>query len=184
MASHDQPTDLLNRTRPHDQKRTTTATCPRCSWRFDVSSLKGRRTNYGNENCRALVHFLNTETRYEANSEPVATQRRGSGVGIRPDIKVRRKDSLPGVPYIYVERQEQNSDGTGAEKVANKIHKALQVLRDVKVDVFYIVLAGTHIHLLLRVANDTFDNGGAYRHERLKVMSEDDFRRLAVAGNL
>ncbi len=157
--------------------------CPECGAEFQAP-FASRQTNNGHVNCQTLVYWLNTETPYEARAEPKASRVRSSGVGMRPDIKVTHKHSRPGSGFIYVERQEQNTSGTGAEKVANKIHKANETLRDRNVMAYYIVLDGKRLDLLQKVADDSLSRGGAYPHERLFVVSEKAFREKALAGQL
>ena len=163
-----------------------TMVCLNCGYEQPVEveqRFASRDTNRGNANAKALVHFINTETKYVATSEPSSSQKRASGGRMRPDIKIRHKDKMwPG--FMLVERQEQNTSGTGHEKVANKIHKALNALHDHSVLKYFIVLAGARVDLLLRTAKDTLTAGGAYPHERLVVVTEDEFKVLLLNEQL
>lgn len=156
--------------------------CPRCGKKFEV--FASRKTNHGHQHCRDLIYWLNTETVYEADAEPRINRHRDSGKGIRPDIKVRAKTAKPREPFILVERQEQNTPGTGYEKIANKIHKAHQALRELDVSRYYIVIAGKRLDLLRKAADDAYENGQTHRHERLRILDEDSFRQLAAEGRL
>lgn len=160
----------------------STIQCPSCGAKFD--GFASRNTNNGHKNCRDLVHWLNTATVYEAVSEPTASPSRTSGVRMRPDIKIRRRDALPGGECIFVERQEQNTTGTGCDKIANKIHKALAVLNGPGVSRYYIVVAGKRLDLLQKIAIDTLARGGVYPDSRLSVVTEDEFKTRAQQGRL
>ena len=165
-----------------DRSRTETVTCPECHFSWDVGFAR-RQTNLGHEHLRDLEYFLNTSSPYEATREPKSTQRRQSGAGVRPDLKLRLKSSCQ-PDFIFVERQEQNTTGTGCEKVANKIQKANVALRDLNVRAYYIVIAGSRVDLLQRAAADAFERNGAYHHERLVILHEDDFKQRAGQGRL
>jgi len=156
--------------------------CPECKYEFQV--FASRDTSNGHRGAKELIYFLNTQTIYEAFPEPKSSRHRPSGVGMRPDIKLKEMNALPGQGFIFVERQEQNTPGTGSEKVANKIHKANEALRDRKVISYWVVLGGSRTDLLKKVAKDTLGRGGAYPHERLHVVTEREFIEKAYFGAL
>jgi hypothetical protein len=148
-----------------------------------LTGVHTRNTNNGFANAQNLVYWLNTQTQYSAEREPKAVNGRPSGAAHRPDIKITHKLARFGDPFILVERQEQNVSGTGSEKIANKIQKALNAVRDLKVKRYYVVIAGDRVDLLKRAADDAFKSG-TYEHERVVVIEENDFKELAKATRL
>jgi hypothetical protein len=133
---------------------------------------------------RALAHALNVETIYSADVEPSSTGERKSGRKVRPDIKVRRKDALPGSKYVLIERQEENTSGTGHEKIPNKMLKAQAVLcGEPQCAMFCFVFAGKKVAALETSFSDALHNG-VFDHERVRCFREDAFLSLARAGGL
>ncbi len=157
-------------------------TCPACSHEFITYAT--RDTNPGLENCRRLIEWVNTETPYRAAREPLSIQRRASGARMRPDIRLTRADHDGPQPVILIERQEQNTTGTGAAKIADKMQKGNECLRDTNVRAYYIVIAGKRLDLLLKEVQNASARGNVYPHERLHIVTEDVFKERALEGKL
>jgi hypothetical protein len=156
--------------------------CPNCDHGFEV--LASRKTNHGYEHAKDLAYRLNTETIYSAAIEPRSKGERLSGSRVRPDIKVTRRDAVAGAKYVLIERQEENTPGTGHEKIPNKILKAQAVLRaEPQCAMFYFVFAGKKVAKLETAFEDALHNG-VFDHERVRHLREDAFLALAKSGGL